>query len=172
MSVKTDERLDEVRRRIGELEAKAQAAGDREKQSIKGQVAALRQHIEATQSKLEAADDTADAKIEQLQTRLEAAEHAVSAELAEDRQSFSDAMQAYLDDFNQLSTELHAKAGSAREQADAAIGDIRQSRDAVAERLAQTRTASGERWRESKASVAAARAELERKADAAMEKLR
>ena len=62
--------------------------------------------------------------------------------------------------------------GSAREQADAAISDIRRSRDAVAERLAQVRTASGERWRESKASVAAARAELERNADEAMKELR
>lgn len=173
MSIKTDDRLDEVHRRISELEAKAQAAGDRGKQAIKGQVAALREHEAAARTaKLEALDGAADAKIEQLQTRVKAAEDALAAELAEDRQGFSEAMQAYLDDFHQLSDELHEKAGSARGQADAAIAEIKRSQDVVAERLAQTRTASGDHWRESKASIAAARAELERKADAAMDKLR
>lgn len=180
MSIKTDNRLDEMRERIGELEAKAQAAGDRA-QSIKGQVEALRQHeaaaraaareareartqnfaahAEAAEAKLRQVDDAADAKVEQLHTRVKAAEHALAAELAEDRQAFTDAINAYLDDFKELSEELNQKAktltGSAREQAEAAISDMRQSRDAVAERLAQARTASGERWRESKASVAA-----------------
>ena len=198
MSTKTDSRLDEMRRRIGELEAKAQAAGDKAKHSIEGQVAALREHEaaaraaareahearmenvaaheEAAEAKLQQADAAADAKAEQLQTRLKAAEDAISAELAEDRQAFSDAMHAYLDDFKRLSTELNEKAktmsGSAREQAEAAISDIRRRRDAVAEQLAHVGAASGERWRESKASVAAARAELERKADEAMKKLR
>ena len=198
MSIKTDNRLDEMRERIGELEAKAQAAGDRAKQWITGQVEALRQHeaaaraaareaheartenvaahAEAAEAKLRQVDDAADAKVEQLQTRVKAAEHALAAELAEDRQAFSDAMHAYQEDFKELSAELNEKAktlsGNAREQADAAISDMRRSRDAVAERVAQARTASDERWRESKASVAAARAELERKADAAMKKIR
>lgn len=198
MSIKTDNRLDEMRERIGELEAKAQPAGDRAKQSIKGQVEALRQHeaaaraaareaheartqnfaahAEAAEAKLRQVDDAADAKVEQLHTRVKAAEHALAAELAEDRQAFTDAINAYLDDFKELSEELNQKAktltGSAREQAEAAISDVRRSRDAVAERLAQARTASGERWRETEASVAAARAELERKADTAMKKIR
>ena len=165
MSIKTDNRLAELRERIGELEAKAHTAGDGAKQSINGQVEALRQ-----------AADAADAKVEQLQTRVKAAEHALSAELAEDRQAFTDAINAYLDDFKELSEELNQKAetltGNAREQADAAIGDVRRSWDAVAERVTQARTASDERWRESKASVAEARAELERKADAAMKKIK
>ncbi len=198
MSTKTDNRLDEMRRRIGELEEKAQAAGDKAKQSIEGQVQALREHeaaaraaareahearmenvaahADAAEAKLQQADAAADAKVEQLQTRLKSAEHALAAELAEDRQTFSDAMQGYLDDFKRLAAELHEKAktmsGTAREQAEAAISDIRRRRDAVAEQLAQVSAASGERWRESKASVAAARAELERKADEAMKKLR
>ncbi len=198
MSTKTDNRLEEIRERIGELEAKAEAAGDRAKQSINGQVEALREHeaaaraaareahearmrnvaahAEAAEAKLKQVDDAADAKVEQLQKRLRSAEHALAAELAEDRQAFSDAMNAYLDDFRELSAELNEKAktqaGAARGQADAAVSDIRRSRDAVAERVVQARTASDERWRESKAAVAAARAELERKADEAMKKLR
>ena len=198
MSTKTDNRLDEMRRRIGELEAKAQAGGDRAKELIQGQVDMLRQHeaaagaaareaqearmqnvaahAEAAEAKLRQVDDAADAKIEQLQSRLKSAEHALTAELAEDRQAFSDAMNAYLDDFKRLSAELNEKAttmsGSAREQAEAAISDIQRSRDAVAERVAQVRAASGERWREGRESVATARAELERKADETMKKLR
>lgn len=198
MSIKTDNRLDEMHERIGELETKAQEAGDRAKQSIEGQVEALRQHeaaaraaareahevrtrnvaahAEAAETKLRQVDGAADAKVEQLQTRLKAAEKALAAELAEDRQAFTDAINAYLDDFKELSEELNQKAktlsGSAREQADAAISDVRRSRDAVAEQVAQARAASDERWRESKASVAAARAELERKADAAMKKIK
>jgi hypothetical protein len=198
MSSKTDNRLAALRERIGELEAKAQAAGDGAKQSINAQVEALRQHeaaaraaareaheartqnvaahAEAAETKLRQVDDAADAKVEQLQTRVKAAEHALSAELAEDRQAFTDAINAYLDDFKELSEELNQKAktltGNAREQADAAIGDLRRSWDAVAEWVTQVRTASGERWRESKASVATARAELERKADAAIKKIK
>ena len=121
MSTETDNRLDVMRERIGELEAKAQAAGDGAKQSSKGQVEALRQHeaaaraaareahetrkrslaahAEAAGVKVEQVDDAADAKLEQLQTRLESAEHALAAELAEDRQAFTGAMNAYLDDY-------------------------------------------------------------------------
>ena len=165
MNTKIEGRLDEMRRRIDALEAKGQAAHGSAKASIEGEVRAVREHVEA-----------ADAKVELLRTRLESAEHAVAAELAEDRQAFSDAMQAYLDDFKGLSAKLSDRskslAGSAREQSDAALSDIRQSRDAVAERLGQVHAASGERWRDGKASVAAARAELERKADAAMKKLK
>jgi hypothetical protein len=107
MSTETDDRLDEMRERIGELEAKAEAAGDRAKQSIKGQVEALRQHeaaasaaareaheartqnfaahAEAAEAKLRLVDDAADAKVEQLQTRVKATEHALAAARAEGR---------------------------------------------------------------------------------------
>jgi hypothetical protein len=198
MSTKTDDRLDEARRRIGELEANARAAGDRTQQAVKGQATALRDHEAAARTaareahearkqsvvahtaaasdKIDQLDEAADAKVEQLRTRVASAEHALAAELAEDRQSFTDAMNAYLNDFKELSGELSekakTKAGSARDQAKAAISEIQRRRDTVAERVEQARTASGERWRESKASVAAARAELERKADEAMKKLR
>jgi hypothetical protein len=176
MSIKTDNPLDEMRERIDELEAKAQAAGEGAKQSIKGQVEALRQHESAARAAAREAHEARTQNVEQLQTRVKAAEHALTAELADDRQAFSDAMHAYQEDFKELSAELNQKAktmtGSARQQADEAISDIRRSRDAVAERVEHVRTASGERWRESKASVAAARAELERKADAAMKKIK
>jgi hypothetical protein len=117
---------------------------------------------------------TAEAKVQQLETRLKSAQHALAAELAEDEQAFTDAMHAYLDDFKEFSARLTEKAetlhGHSREQAEAAIGDIRQTQSAVAERLANVRQVSAERWRDGKESVAAARAELERKADAALKK--
>ena len=91
-----------------------------------------------------------------------------------DKQAFSGAMDAYLQDLKDLSAKLHEQAGgmagTVREQADAAIADIGRGRDALAERLPHARTASGGRWRESKVSIAAARAELERKVDDAMKK--
>jgi hypothetical protein len=198
MSTKTDHRLDEMRERIDELETRAQAAGGRAKETMKGHAAALREqeaaaraaareahearvqkleaHADAADAKLEQLDEAADAKVEQLQARFKAAGHAIDAELAEDRQAFGDAMHAYQDDFKELSETLTAKAksltGAAREQADAAISDIRRGRDAVAERVEQVQTASVEEWHERKAAVAAARGELERKADEAMKKFR
>jgi prefoldin subunit 5 len=120
--------------------------------------------------RLEARANAVEAKVQQLKS----AQHALAAELAEDQQAFTDAMHAYLDDFKEFSERLSEKAetlrGNSREQAEAAIGDIRQSQTAVAERLAKVRHVSAERWHDGKESVAAARAELERKADAARKK--
>ena len=81
-----------------------------------------------------------------------------------------DAMYAYLDDFTEFSDRLKAKTmgGPAREEAEDAVSAIRRRHFRVVQRLAEVRHASGDRWSERKESVAAARAELERKAEAAL----
>ena len=58
-----------------------------------------------------------------------------------------------------------AKAGNARERAEAAIADVRTERIAVHDRLAQARADVNGAWHEQRSHVSAARDELERKAD-------
>ena len=104
----------------------------------------------------------------------EVSEHAHAAEFTDTKHVFVDLMDAYLDQakgfFDRLEANASAKAGSAREQAEAAIGDLQRSREKVVERLAELRDAPGDRWRERKKGVAAARARLEREVDRASRK--
>jgi cellobiose-specific phosphotransferase system component IIA len=58
-----------------------------------------------------------------------------------------------------------AKAGNARERAEAAIADVRTRRIAVYDRLAQARDDVDGAWHEQKNHVSAARDELEQMAD-------
>jgi TolA-binding protein len=93
MSTKrTEERLDEMRRRIDVLEARAQAAGVTAKDSIKREIDALRQEASARAAAREAqdaeasetparADPTKD-KYLYLETRLGALEYEIAAEIA------------------------------------------------------------------------------------------
>jgi predicted nucleic acid-binding Zn-ribbon protein len=94
MSTKpTNERLDEIRRRIDALEAKAQAAGAGAKESIKGEIDALRRQEASARASLrephhpktsqisDHADPTKD-KYLQIEQRLGAAEYALAAEIA------------------------------------------------------------------------------------------
>ena len=64
-----------------------------------------------------------------------------------------------------LQATAAAKAGSARERAEAAIADVRTELIAVYDRLAQTRAGVNGAWHEQRNHVSAARDELERKAD-------
>lgn len=162
MSTTTDDRRAAARERVDRLQAKARELSS--------------EHAAAAKAKAGKLDDAARAKVELLQTQRKSVEHALTAELAEDKQAFIDAMQGYVDDVKALSDKLSQRAttmtGAARERIDAAIADVRRGRDTVAERMAQVREQSGDRWRETKESVAAERAELERKADDALKKLK
>lgn len=112
--------------------------------------------------------------INDLDTQLKTAQHALAAELAEDKKAFTDAMEADLDDWDKFLDRLDAKAaaksGSARKQAEAAVGDLRRSKNNVATRLAEVREASGDRWTERRKAVTAARVELEKKVDKALQR--
>jgi hypothetical protein len=180
-----DQRLEEMQDRIDRLQAKAQASGAGAKDSIKSQLDALREQEASARAALKEAHDVktreadkraaaADDKLRQLETRARNAEYALTAELAQDKQTFIDAMNADLDDFEELLHRLDeqaaAKTGSAREQAEADVGELRGSMNTVVERLAEVREASGDRWRERKKDVTAARVELERKVDEALQR--
>ena len=169
------ERIDELSGRIDRLEARAQGAGAKAGESIKGQVDALRRQEASTRAAVRDDGDGAAPKLRQLEARVKTAEHALAAELAEDKKGFSDAMQAYVDAANELPDHLaeygNALAGDYRDAAEADASDLRRSRDTVAERLAELREAGGDRWRDSRKSVSAARAEHDRKADEAIKKV-
>jgi chromosome segregation ATPase len=110
MSIKTNDRLDEMRQRIDALRARAQAAD----------------------AKIERLNAAAEATVEQLDARLKAVEHALAAELAENREDLNDAMDAYVDDFWELSRALRpssaTRLGQEREQSEAAIRDLRRGK--------------------------------------------
>jgi hypothetical protein len=186
MATKTaDRRLEEMHDRIDRLEAKAQASGAGARDSIKSQLEALRRQEASARAALKEAHDVkareadehaaaAEDRLRQLETRARSAEHALAAELAEDKKTFTEAMEADVAEFEaffkRLEAQAAAKTGTAREQAEAAIGDLRGSRDTVVKRLAEVREASGEEWRERRKKVTAARVELERKVDDALKK--
>jgi hypothetical protein len=186
MSTRTkDEHLEEMHRRIDGLEAKARAVRADARESMRGQIAVLRRQEESARAALREARDArasaiservaaAEGKLLQLEMRLKAAQDALAAELAEDKKTFNDAMQANLDDVTALVERMDkhaaAMAGSAREQAEAAMNDIHGTRDNVIARFADLREASDERWRERREEVLTARAELERKVDEFLKK--
>ena len=186
MATKTaDQRLEEMHDRINRLQAKAQSSGAGAKDSISGQLDALRRQEASARAALKERHDVtareldqhaaaADDKLRQLETRARNAEHALAAELAEDKKTFTDTMEADLDEFDaffkRLEAQASAKTGTAREQAEAAISELRRSKNAVVERLAEVREASGEEWRERKKKVTAARVELEQKVDKALQR--
>ncbi len=146
----TDERLAEMRRRIDELDTRAQAAGAHAKESFEAQVGVLRDREASARAAVREAHDAkvaeisehahaAEDKLEQLDTRVKEAEHALAAELAEDKQAFIKAMEADLADFKESFSQLEAKAGSARERAQSEIGTARakleQKLDAVTKKF-------------------------------------
>jgi hypothetical protein len=180
-----DTRLDEMHQRIDALEARARAAGTQAKTYMTGRVERLREQEasartalhnahEATSPKISERTNAAEDKVQELGTSLKAAEHGLAAELAEDKKAFTDAVEAEVNDFkgffDGLNKKASTQAGGAKTQLESTLTDLRSSRDKLVERLGEAKAASGERWRERKQSVEAARAEFEKKIDAAMKK--
>lgn len=181
MSTKTaDDRLADLHQRIDQLEARARSVGAGALKSMTYQIGVLRRQEESARAAVRGARDesvaelskrshAAHGQLQSLGTRLSEVEHALAAELAEDKKSFTDAMTAELEDFKTLLHELEAKAaamnGRARERAEAQIAELRRDRDDVAARVRAVREASDAQWRERKEDVDEARAKLERKFD-------
>jgi hypothetical protein len=163
------ERLAEMGRQIDELEAKARSSSGEATARIQRQVAALRRQEGAARSAAEDGADGFDEKFEQFQARLRVARTAVAADLAESRQTFTDAVEDELATwdayFERLQGQTALRAATARAQAEAAISDLRRRRNTVAERLADIRAASADGWDEEKNRISAARDDLERHAE-------
>lgn len=127
-----EEQLAEIGRRIDQLDTRAGAGAAEAKSRIQRHLDTLRHRVS------EYAKATED-KLRQLEIKLDIAEHRLASELAGDARTFVDAVEAELHDWDtyvewlQMKAATKAKAGSAREQAEAAIRELRQRRNTVAE---------------------------------------
>jgi hypothetical protein len=165
----TEERLAKMCGQMEELEAKARSGSRHAIPHIQRQLAAVREQEASARAAANKTAEPFDERFEQFEARLRVAQSSVTADLAENRQAFADAVEAELQTwdayFERLQAQTALRAASAREQAEAAIRDLRRRRNAVGERLASARAASDEAWTEQKKRLAAERDELERKAD-------
>ena len=164
-----DERLAEMSHQIDGLEAEARSGGGEAKSRIRRQLGALRQQeASARAASLEGAE-AFDEKFEQFEARFRVAQSSLAADLADNHKKFADALENELHSwdtyFERLQAQTALRAASAREQSEAAISDLRRRRNTLAEQLADARSASGEAWDEQEKRIAAARDDLERKAD-------
>jgi hypothetical protein len=164
-----EERLAEMRRQIEQLEAKGRSSTGEAKARIQRQLGALREQQASARAAAEQPTDGFDEKFEQFQARLRVAQSAVAADLTGSQQTFADAVEEELHEwdtyFERLQVQTALRAASTREKAEAGISELRHRRNEVAERLGDVRAASGEAWDEQKKRLEAAREELERKAD-------
>ncbi len=162
-----DEQLAEVRRRIDELQARAQAGGAGDA-SARRHLDALHEQEASVRAAADHAPDEVQEQLERLKTRLDVAEHALTADVADDWATFTAAVEEELRSWDtyleRLQTSVAAKAWKAREQAEAAIGDVRSRRIAVEERLAQACDGDGDGGHEQRSRVTAARDELAQQA--------
>ena len=164
-----EERLAEMGRQIDGLEVKARAGGDEARSRIQRQLGALRQQEASARAAAHDGAAAFDERFEQFEARFRVAQSSLAAELADNRNKFADAVENELHSwdtyFERLQAQTEMRAASAREQSEAAISDLRRRRNTLAGQLAEARTASGETWDEQKQRIAAARDDLERKAD-------
>ena len=165
-----EDQLAEIRYRIARLQALAQIGLVAEMARIQRHLDALRR---AEASVLAAERRTAPKEVEeklgQLRTRVAVAENSVAADVSDEWTTFAVAVEDELRSWDtyleRLQATAVAKAGNARERAEAAIADVRTRRIAVYERLAQAREDGNGTWHEQRNQVSAARDELEQKAD-------
>jgi hypothetical protein len=164
-----EERLAEIGRQIDGLEAMARAGGGEAKSRIQSQLGALRQQEASARAAAHEGAEAFDERFEQFEARFHVAQSSVAADLADNRKKFAEAVENELRSwdtyFERLQAQTAMRAASAREQSEASISDLRRRRNSLAEQLAEARTASGEAWDEQRQRIAAARDDLERKAD-------
>jgi hypothetical protein len=164
-----EERLAEMGHQIDGLEAKARAGGGEAKSRIQRQLGALRQQEASARAAAHEGAGAFDERFEQFEARFHVAQSSLAADLANNRKKFADAVENEMHSWDTYLERLQAqtalRAASARDQSEAAISDLRRRRNTLAERLADGRTASGDAWDEQKKGIAAARDDLERKAD-------
>ena len=160
-----DDQLAEIRRRIDRLEAFAPADAAADSSRIQRHLDALRREEAA----VAVAPERVDEQLGQLKTRLAVAENSVVADVSDEWTAFAGAVEDELRSWDtyleRLQATAVAKAGDARERAEAAIADVRTQRIAVYDRLAQAHEDVNGAWHEQRNHVGSARDELEQKAD-------
>ena len=170
MSTTTSEgQLADVRRRIVRLQVLAQTGLVAERARIQRHLDALHQEEASVLAAAHGGTDAVEQKLGQLRTRLAVAENSLAADVSDDWTTFAAAVEDELRTWDtyleRLQATAVAKAGNAREQAEAAIADVRTRRIAVYDRLAQARDDVDGAWHEQRDHVSAARDELEQMAD-------
>lgn len=164
-----EERLAEMGHQIDGLETKARAGGAEARSRIQRQLGALRQQEASARAAAQEGAEAFDEKFEQFEARFRVAQSSLAADLADNRRNFADAIEDELHSwdtyFERLQAQTAIRAASAREQSEAAISDLRRRRNTLAEQLADARSASEDAWDEQRKRIAAARDDLERKAD-------
>jgi hypothetical protein len=158
-----------ARRRIDLLQAFAQIGATADGSRIRRHLDALHREETSVLAAAREAPDEVEEKLGQLRTRLAVAENSLVADVSDEWTRFAAAVEDELRSWDtyleRLQATAVAKAGNARERAEAAIADVRTQRIAVYDRLAQARADVNGAWHEQRNHVSAARDELERKAD-------
>lgn len=164
----TEERLEQIHRRIDRLQAFAQM-DDAARSRFEGHLEALRREEASAAAALRSAPESSEQQLGQLRTRLAVAEHALIADVADEWPAFTVAVEDELRSWDVYLERLQATAAeeatTGREQAEGAIADLRAQRLAVAASLAQAEEQVENAWREQRDRLGAARDELGKKAD-------
>jgi hypothetical protein len=164
-----EDQLAEVRRRIARLQALAQTGPVAERARIQRHLYALHQEEASVLAAVPSGPDEVAENLGQLRTRLAVAENSLVADVSDEWTRFAAAVEDELRSWDtyleRLQATAVAKAGNARERAEAAIADVRTQRIAVYDRLAQARENVNGAWHKQRNYVSSARDALEQKAD-------
>jgi hypothetical protein len=158
-----------ARRRIDRLQAFAQIGAAADSSRIRRHLDALHREEAFVLAAARTAPDDVEEKLGQLRTRLAVAENSLVADESDEWTTFAASVEDELRSWDvyleRLQATAAAKAGNARERAEAAIADVRTRRIAVYDALVQAREHVNGAWQEQRDQVSAARDDLERKAD-------
>jgi hypothetical protein len=177
MSMTTiEDPMKHARRRIDRLQAFAQIGAVADSSRIRRHLDALHREEASVLAAARTAPDEVEEKLGQLRTRLAVAENSLVADVSDEWTRFAAAVEDELRSWDtyleRLQATAVAKAGNARERAEAAIAEVRTRRIAVYDRLAQARENVNGAWHEQRNHVSSARDELEQKADELSAKLK
>ena len=160
--------IEDARRRIDRLHTFAHSGVAPDSSRIRRHLDALRREEASAVAAAREAPERIEEKLGQLRTRLAVAEYALVADISDEWTKFAAAVEDELRSWGVYLERVQAtaaKAGNARERAEAAIADVRTERIAVHDRLTQAGANVNGAWREQRSNVSAARDELARKAD-------
>ena len=164
----TERRLAELSRRIEALDGSARS-GDELTPRMQRHLDALRRHEARARAAIGETPEEIDGTLVQLEMRLDVAGHSLTADAADDRSTFTSAVDQELDSWDayleRLQTSAATRAGRARAQAEAGVGELRTQRLEVERRLAELRSGSPDAGPQLETRVTAARERLEQTAD-------
>ena len=160
--------IEDARRRIDRLHTFAHSGVAPDSSRIRRHLDALHREESSALAAAREAPEKIEEKLGQLRTRLAVVEYALVADISDEWTTFAAAVEDELRSWGVYLERVQAtaaKAGNARERAEAAIADVRTERITVHERLTEARAHVNGAWHEQRSYVSVARDELARKAD-------